>query len=43
MIMLTQSPDNPRMGIIYPVENDLWWVGILGIGKPIPQLPRKDF
>jgi 2-polyprenyl-6-methoxyphenol hydroxylase-like FAD-dependent oxidoreductase len=34
MIILTQPPDNPRMGIIYPAEKDLWWVGILGkIGR----------
>jgi len=43
MIILTQPPDNPRMGIIYPVEKDLWWVGILGIGKTYPPTIEEGF
>ena len=43
MIILTQPPDNPRMGIIYPVEKDLWWVGILGIGKTYPPTVEEGF
>jgi len=43
MIILTQPPDNPRMGIIYPVEKELWWVGILGIGKTYPPTTEEGF
>ena len=43
MIILTQPPDNPRMGIIYPAEKDLWWVGILGIGKTYPPTIEEGF
>ncbi|MGB7954607.1 MAG: hypothetical protein WCF23_11560 [Candidatus Nitrosopolaris sp.] len=43
MIILTQPPDNPRMGIIYPVEKGLWWVGILGIGKTYPPTNEEGF
>jgi flavin-dependent dehydrogenase len=43
MIILTQPPDNPRMGIIYPAEKDLWSVGILGIGKTYPPTIENGF
>jgi flavin-dependent dehydrogenase len=43
IIILTNPPSNPYMGIIYPVEGSLWLVGILGIGKNYPPTDKQGF
>jgi flavin-dependent dehydrogenase len=42
-IILTKPPLNPRMGVIYPVEDSSWLVGILGIGKNYPPTDKQGF
>jgi flavin-dependent dehydrogenase len=42
-IILTNPPLNPRMGVIYPVEDSSWLVGILGIGKNYPPTDKQGF
>ncbi|CAN5830513.1 hypothetical protein BH23THE1_BH23THE1_22300 [soil metagenome] len=42
-IILTNPPLNPRMGVIYPVEDSSWLVGILGIGKNYPPIDNQGF
>jgi flavin-dependent dehydrogenase len=42
-IILTKPPLNPRMGVIYPVEDSSWLVGILGIGKNYPPSDKEGF
>ena len=43
MIVFTKPPDNPRMGLIYPVEGDQWMVSLLGIGKNYPPVKEDEF
>jgi flavin-dependent dehydrogenase len=43
MIVFTKPPDNPRMGLIYPVEGDQWMVGLLGIGRNYPPVNEDEF
>lgn len=42
-VILTNPPLNPRMGVIYPVEDSSWLVGILGIGKKYPPTDKEGF
>lgn len=42
-IILTSPPLNPYMGVIYPVEDSSWLVGILGIGKNYPPTDNQGF
>jgi 2-polyprenyl-6-methoxyphenol hydroxylase-like FAD-dependent oxidoreductase len=42
-IIMTKPPLNPRMGVIYPVEDSSWLVGILGIGKKYPPTDKEEF
>jgi flavin-dependent dehydrogenase len=43
MIIFTNPPENPRMGVIYPVEGNNWLVGLLGIGKTYPPVKEQEF
>jgi hypothetical protein len=43
MIIFTKPPTNPRMGVIYPVEENNWLVGLLGIGKTYPPVKESEF
>ena len=42
-IILTRPPLNPYMGVIYPMEDASWLVGILGIGKNYPPTDKQGF
>lgn len=44
MLMILNKPTtNPRAGVIYPIENDKWLVGLSGIGKNHPPVDEKGF
>jgi len=43
MIVFTKPPDNPRMGLIYPVEGEQWMVSLLGIGRNYPPVKEDEF
>jgi len=44
MLMILNKPTiNPRAGVIYPIENGKWLVGLSGIGKNYPPVDEKGF
>jgi 2-polyprenyl-6-methoxyphenol hydroxylase-like FAD-dependent oxidoreductase len=43
LIVLTNPPTNPRMAVIYPVEDNNIMVGLLGIGKTYPPTDAEGF
>jgi 2-polyprenyl-6-methoxyphenol hydroxylase-like FAD-dependent oxidoreductase len=44
MLMILNKPTtNPRAGVIYPIEDDKWLVGLSGIGKNYPPVDEKGF
>jgi flavin-dependent dehydrogenase len=43
LVILNKPTTNPRMGIIYPIEDDKWLVGLSGIGKNNPPVDEQGF
>ena len=44
MLAIFNNPTtNPRTGVIYPIEDDKWLVGLYGIGKNYPPVDEKGF
>ena len=43
LVILNKPPLNPRAGIIYPIEDGKWLVGLSGIGKKYPPVDEKGF
>lgn len=43
LVILNQPPNNPRAGLIYPIEKNQWLVGLSGIGKNYPPTDEKGF
>ena len=43
LVILNKPPVNPRAGIIYPIEDGKWLVGLSGIGKNYPPVDEKGF
>jgi 2-polyprenyl-6-methoxyphenol hydroxylase-like FAD-dependent oxidoreductase len=43
LIVMTSPPTNPRMAVIYPVEDNHIMVGLLGIGKTHPPTDAEGF
>ena len=41
--ILTNPPYNPRMAVMISIENDLWQLGLLGIGKNYPPTDEQGF
>lgn len=43
LVILNKPTTNPRTGVIYPIENNKWLVGLYGIGKNYPPVDEKGF
>ena len=43
LVILNKPTTNPRTGVIYPIENGKWLVGLYGIGKNYPPVDEKGF
>jgi flavin-dependent dehydrogenase len=43
LIVLTKPPVNPRMAVVYPVENNSIMVGLLGLGRTYPPTEDEGF
>ena len=43
LAILNKPTSNPRSGIIYPIENGMWLVGLSGIGKNYPPVDETGF
>lgn len=43
LVILNNPVSNPRAGIIYPIENEKWLVGLSGIGKNYPPIDEEGF
>jgi 2-polyprenyl-6-methoxyphenol hydroxylase-like FAD-dependent oxidoreductase len=43
LVILNNPVSNPRAGIIYPIENGKWLVGLSGIGKDYPAVDEEGF
>ena len=43
LVILNKPPVNPRAGIIYPIEDGKWLVGLSGIGKNYPPVDENGF
>lgn len=43
LIVLTKPPVNPRMAVVYPVENNNIMIGLLGLGKTYPPTDNEGF
>ena len=43
LYVMPSAPDNPRGGMIFPIENDRWMVTLIGIGKNYPPTEESGF
>ena len=43
LYVMPSAPDNPRGGMIFPIEGDRWMVSLLGIGKDYPPTEESGF
>jgi flavin-dependent dehydrogenase len=43
LAILNKPTTNPRTGVIYPIEDGKWLVGLYGIGKNYPPTDEKGF
>ena len=43
LYIMPSAPDNPRGGIIFPVEDERWMVALIGIGKDYPPTEETGF
>ena len=43
LVIVNKPTSNPRTGIIYPIENNKWLVGLSGIGKNHPPIDEEGF
>ena len=43
LVILNRPTTNPRTGVIYPIEDGKWLVGLYGIGKNYPPVDEKGF
>ena len=43
LVILNNPISNPRAGIVYPIENGKWLVGLSGIGKNYPPVDEEGF
>jgi len=43
LVILNKPTTNPRTGVIYPIEDGKWLVGLYGIGKNYPPTDEQGF
>jgi 2-polyprenyl-6-methoxyphenol hydroxylase-like FAD-dependent oxidoreductase len=43
MLLSAHAPDQPRMGVIYPIEGDCWQVGLAGSARDYPPTDEEGW
>lgn len=43
LLVWPKAPDNPRGGMLYPIEGDRWILGVTGVGRDYPPTDEAGF